>query len=140
MRGPCNSKFNRMSTIEQTKVNVFNPKLEGIQEKRRFLSALSRDLGPMIEEGVYDTVNEALLDLYRQQEGTEATFNTFREWKEMGYSIKKGERAFLVWGRPKDAQRVETHPDESGEADEYKFFPLAFLFSSNQVEKKGGEQ
>ena len=57
-------------------------------------------------------------------------FLTFKGWKEKGFKVKKGEKAFLVWGK-KRKKEVE----ENEEAKEFSFFPLAFIFSNAQVEQ-----
>jgi len=60
------------------------------------------------------------------------------KWKEEGLKVKKGSKAFLFWGKPKKGQKKTKEnikPGESSPEDEYKFFPLAYLFSDKQVEK-----
>ena len=46
---------------------------------------------------------------------------TFEQWQELGAHVRRGEHAYLFWGRP-----VTT---EAG----YKYFPIQFLFSREQV-------
>ncbi len=103
---------------------------QSIKEKRKELSALSRSVQMLVKEGAYDTVNEGLLDIY--SDGEELEFNTFKQWKGKGFSVKKGEKAFLVWGKPR--QVPVTEPDD--EEDEFKFWPLCYLFSEQQVERR----
>lgn len=109
--------------------------LTPIQEKREILKALSLRVGPLIEIGTFDSINNAIVDSYKTAEHQE--FKTFKQWKADGYFVKKGMKAFLVWGRPKGSQHEEQMEAE-GESDDSKFFPIAYIFSNAQVERKGG--
>jgi len=82
------------------------------------------------------TVNFMLLNhIYETDGATE--FNTFKQWKEQGATIKKGAKAFLIWGQPLSAQRQQEAEaqgkEPEGEDDEYSYFPLCYLFSDKQV-------
>lgn len=79
----------------------------------------------MVKEGLYSTVNERLAEMY-EEEGHEE-LNTFRQWLKLGYKVKKGEKALLLWGRPRRVKQ-----DESD--DEFKFFPVCYVFSEQMVE------
>jgi len=65
-------------------------------------------------------------------------FNTYKGWQKEGQKVKKGEKAFLFWGRPinknaeskEDIRKFEDIEDEAG-----KFFPLSFLFHKDQTEE-----
>lgn len=81
------------------------------------------------------TVNYMLLNHMYDTEGAEE-FNTFKQWKEQGATIKKGSKAFLVWGQPVGKQRAkeaQQKGQEAPEEDDYKFFPICYLFSDKQV-------
>ena len=84
-------------------------------------------------------INEGLIQFYSENE--ELEFNTFWEWKKKGFSVKKGSIAFLVWGKPKKLL-VSPKEDETEETegDEFKFWPIAYLFSEKQVEKTKKEK
>jgi hypothetical protein len=56
-------------------------------------------------------------------------FKTFHQWKALGKSILKGSKAFTLWGSPKEIN----HPDPEVEDDEFKYWPLCYLFSDKQV-------
>lgn len=75
------------------------------------------------------TVNELLIESYTDEENTE--FALFWDWKKKGYKVKKGSKAFLVWGRKRKIENKDAAEDEK----ETKFFPVAYLFSNAQVEK-----
>jgi hypothetical protein len=105
-------------------------KAEGINEKREHLSSLSREVKQLVATGEYNNINEALLSIYKEQTGAKE-FNTFWNWKNEGYQIKKGEKAFLIWSKPRNLKT--TQPDTT--KDEFKFYGLCYLFSDLQVDK-----
>lgn len=105
---------------------------EAIKEKRRQLIELSQCAKVLVKEGVFGSVNEALLAMYADDNKEIDEFNTIKQWNEKGYRVKKGEKAFLVWGSPRQAEQV---PDGSSEPEEYKYWPVCFLFANTQVYK-----
>jgi len=54
--------------------------------------------------------------------GEAAEFKTFDQWKNEGATVRRNEKAFVIWG-------------QLMEAKEYTFFPLVYLFSDLQVYK-----
>lgn len=78
-------------------------------------------------------------------QGEKKEFKTFHEWKAEGASVKKGEKAFLIWGQPRkgvkygeEAEQAANAPKEQQTeaerlAQQYEFFPLCYLFSEDQV-------
>jgi hypothetical protein len=117
--------------------------LATIEEKRKFLRKLSDSVSSLVEAGEFNNINEAVIDTF-YKDGDHTQFKTFNDWKTEGYSIIKGSKAFLVWGKPKrvqDSEKAkEQGKDEPTEDRERDFFPLAFLFSNAQVEVKKGEK
>jgi len=111
------------TTTEEKKVNPKREILKRLSRKAKVIRELMED-----PEGV--TINEILIDEFYTKDGHEE-FNLFWQWIKKGYKVKKGEKAFLVWGRKRKAQNNE--PKE-GDKDEFSFFPLAFVFSNLQVE------
>ena len=107
-----------------------NTKLSEIQQKRERLRKLSQAVKPLVEEGEYETINEALHNEIYLPEGHE-TLNTFNGWKKEGYRIKKGEKGLLFWGKPRDLSKNEEGEDEK----EDTFYPISYLFSNLQVTK-----
>lgn len=89
-------------------------------------------------EALEMTINEILLKIiYDTKEVKE--FNTFHQWKERGYTIIKGSKAFLIWGQPVNKQKKDKAKEqgkEPEEGDEYEYFPVCYLFSDKQVYKK----
>lgn len=84
--------------------------------------------------GMEETPNELLREYYAQAGHTE--LKTYKEWKQAGFYIRKGEKAILLWGHPKpsrlakEAAKQAGKPEEEAEND---FYPLAYLFSNKQV-------
>lgn len=80
------------------------------------------------------TVNQMLLKMHAQESGAKQFFR-FNEWKEKGYSVKKGEQSFRIWGSPIKAGK--TTDDQAAENDaekKYKFWPMCCVFNEFQVE------
>ena len=103
-----------------------------IIEKRKVLISLSEEARAIREERDEDcTINHILItEFYQNDENT--TFKTFGEWRKAGFSIIKGSKAFLIWG---SKRKVEKQNENSEEPDQYKFFPVCYLFSNAQVKK-----
>lgn len=116
-----------MNNQEQTE----DKKLTPIQQKRKELRELSNQLKQELEEG--EKLNDAIIERYKEENPEIESFNTYNGWKKEGYQVKKGEKAFLVWGRPKNIQEGESaQPTDDGDEDR-DFYPVAFIFSNLQV-------
>ncbi|WP_372744282.1 ArdC-like ssDNA-binding domain-containing protein [Lutibacter sp.] len=116
----------------------------GAQDKKEQLKLLSlqaRELkqhlinkAPTLEQAeAIDSlrVNDIIIDhFYKDDNNTE--FHSYKGWQELGYQVKKGSKAFLIWGRKRE--NISQEQASAEEKDQYKFFPLAFIFSNNQVE------
>lgn len=94
------------------------------------LSNKAREMREELEELEGETINSIVID-YFYKDINHQQFETYRQWRELGYQVKKGSKAFVIWGRKRKAQKQEKEKEEK---DEYKFFPLAYLFSNAQVE------
>lgn len=115
-------------------------------QKREQLKVLSRTLVAKRDAGEYmgnedDTVN-GLLRFHYACQGC-SNLKTFKEWKEAGYVVRKGEKALLIWGTPviskTEKERIaelkkQGKEEEAKEAKE-DFFPLCYLFAESQVHK-----
>lgn len=109
------------------------------QEKRENLKAISKVAQMAIKNEATDaaTVNEFVIDLYKKENPGIEEFNTFHQWKDQGFSIKKGSTAFVVWGSPRKGKLENpVKLDDGTEDDEFEFFPLCYLFSDKQVEER----
>lgn len=128
-----------------------SPKLQEKREKLIALSAQAKKLrqqkinnAKTPEEAAYwasRTVNYMLLH-HIYTEGSSTRFETFNEWKAQGATIKKGAKATIIWGQPRQGvatleQKIEaapnTTPTDENTTEEYEFFPLCFLFSEDDV-------
>ncbi len=97
-----------------------------IQAKRRELKLISKPLTELKTNGDIKTINEGLKAIYGKQGHQE--FKTFEQWERLGMRVKRGQKAFYLWG----SQTTKTII-ENGQKKEIKFFPLVALFSDLQV-------
>jgi len=114
-------------------MNKNNPfaKAKGIKEKRAILKALSKG-AKMSAKMMGLTVNDVLIINYSNKNHQE--FHTFMDWKEKGFMVKKGAKAFCVWSSPiKGKVKNKEGEKEEGET---KYFGIAHLFSNYQVKKE----
>lgn len=105
-----------------------------MKAKREHLKYLSNIIKMAVKEGMYSTVNEGLVDLYNKDGHTE--IHSFKRWLAKGMVVKKGEKALLLWGEPRKAPNKEKQ--EPNDKDEFSFFPLAYVFSNQQVKPLNG--
>ena len=91
-----------------------------------------------MKEGIIGTTGRSLT--MQTDDGKEITMlepepiHTFQTWKELGYSVKKGEHAIAkikIW-----KYRIEEIKNENGEKEESGscFMKTAFFFKKDQVE------
>ncbi len=103
-----------------------------IDEKRSYLKELSKPIKSLVKEGMFNSVNEGLKEMYNESGHT--TLKTIQQWNKKGMRVKKGETALLLWGSPR---KIELENNESAKVDEMNFFPICFVFSQKQVQKGG---
>ena len=106
-------------------------------EKRNKLKHISKIAIANFElnGGICNTVNEMIL-LYIYNIKNNLQFHSYRAWQEKGYQVKKGSKAYLIWGRPlKKNKDKDKKPEDKDKLKETDFFPVAYIFSSQQVEK-----
>lgn len=135
--------------VEDAK-KAMTAKQQAAQEKREWLRAISadfqaqRELMEMTGAEYIPTINEMLHAYYaKQAEITE--LNTFDQWKEKGYQVRRGEKAYLFWGKPKSRQQPQAEPseEESEQAQQVEpttakkddYYPLCYLFDISQCHK-----
>lgn len=120
-------KSKKVTTTETTPTPEQKPLTEKqifIRQRRQELKELSKKLQlQALEHGLKTSTNFLLRQWYASDGHKE--LKTFEQWKEQGFSVRKGEKALLLWGKP------QTKQNESEESTE--FYPLAFLFSQQQV-------
>ncbi|HRN79975.1 MAG TPA: ArdC-like ssDNA-binding domain-containing protein [Ferruginibacter sp.] len=98
-------------------------------QKRQALKEISAPFKMMMKEGALNSINEGIVKMYASQGHT--ILKSFNAWKKEGYTVKKGEKALLLWGSPVKNEKAEKAEDGKDET----FFPMAFVFSNLQVEK-----
>lgn len=115
----------KKTTIENPAVQNATPEIKNpVNEKRQQLKDLSQALKPAVTNGDFPNLNSALLDYYKRTSGA-TTFHTLQGWNKLGYTINKGSKSFLIWGKP---VKVSADTPEA-----YEYFPVSFLFNENQV-------
>lgn len=100
--------------------------------KRKSLIELSKFVRMGVKTGAYDSVNEGLKEIYQETNPEIEEFKTFWQWKEEGATVRKGQTAFLIWGQPRKVSQV---PEGATEPEEFKYWPLCYLFANTQVYK-----
>jgi len=99
-------------------------------EKRQVLKTLSN---AVIQAAKFLNVEAPVNDLlfwFAYDPDDVRTWKSFNGWKREGFTVRKGAKAFPVWGHP----QTFTKTDDAGEHED-SFFPLAFLFNEKQVYK-----
>lgn len=126
-------------------------KQQAAQERREWLKAISADfqaqqkIMELTGADYIPTINEMLRAYYEKQANI-TELNTFDQWKEKGYQVRRGEKAYLFWGKPKSRQQQPQEPseDEQGEqaqqvepltAKQNEYYPLCYLFDISQCHK-----
>ena len=113
-------------------MNKDNSKIEQYKANRKALIQISAGLKILVKSGAIDSINEGLKEIYEASDSNIEEFRTFWQWKDEGYTIQKGAKAFLIWGQPRKGSQVA----EGGEEPEdYKYWPLCYLFANTQVYK-----
>lgn len=109
------------------------------QAKKSKLIKLSQEAKAIqtfeLETGEDDrNINSILIDdFYTDSENT--IFKTFHDWRKENKKVKKGEKAFLVWGSKKKNNQDKPEEKEQNTEDlTYSFYPICYLFSNAQVE------
>ena len=102
--------------------------------RRKALSDLSRLIKPLVQAGQFDSVNDGLLHTYREETG-QSVFHTFRDWRERGCFVNKGETGYPIWSRPMALQDKPEGADETETSSkpERRVFRMAYLFHYGQV-------
>ena len=98
-----------------------------MKEKRAKLKEMSTEAKILLDTGKVCTINEGLKILYTMQ-GHEK-LKTFKQWKEEGFNVRKGEKALLLWAKPLHVLKEQPEPEGA------PFFPVINVFSFQQVER-----
>ena len=105
------------------------------QARRKQLSDLSHKLkisNLLILQNADININDLLIKYYEKIAGHALELNTYEQWRERGYQVKKGAVSFMVWGKPlKHQPKNDTQPEtDKDEPDD--FFPVCHLFDISQ--------
>ena len=120
MKNVMNQKVASKELVEVSE----STKSKKIAELRSWLKAWCGELDAMASSEGREMVpaNQLLREAYGVKEG--AKLHTFEGWKRRGGQVRKGEKALLFWGKPREGQ---------------SWCPVVFLFAASQVAfKKGG--
>ena len=107
-------------------------KKEQYKANRAALIQLSAAIRILVKAGAIDSVNEGLKEIYEKADPNISEFRTFWQWKDAGYTITRGSKAFLIWGQPRKGSQVA---EGATEPEEYNYWPLCYLFANTQVFK-----
>lgn len=106
--------------------------------RRKQLSELSHQLKianlMLMQMDASITVNDLLIRYYEKQAGAPLDLNTYEQWRERGYQVRKGSVSFMVWGKPLNTKKKKEDPDNPDTNEEGKedFFPVCHLFDKSQ--------
>jgi len=115
----------------ESKVTELSEKKQGYKEARAKLKSLSAQVSTDVKNGKYQNINTAIYEeIYRAEGHTE--LKTFWDWKKEGKSVLKGAKALVLWGSPRKG-KVKDATAEGTEGEEYDFWPIAYVFSNQQV-------
>lgn len=111
----------------------------------------------LMKEGVIGTTGRKMMVQYTDDDGQESVvemmepeqIHTFKAWKDLGYIVRKGEKArarFTIWNfsnRVSKAKRAELEAagvmPEDVEGSGHYFMKQACFFAASQVQKIGEE-
>jgi hypothetical protein len=99
--------------------------------KRAELTAIVKTAGIKKSNG---SVNAQLMQMYIRAT-SQTDFRTFLQWKEAGFKVKKGEKAFGLWSRPLADLKTQKNPDAVPYEDDYSRHFVCNVFHRGQVEK-----
>lgn len=120
------SKVQEVATKELVEVSE-STKSKKMSELRQQLREWCNELDAMASSEGRELVpaNQLLREAYGLKEG--AKLHTFEGWRRRGGNVRKGQKAFPFWGKPREGQ---------------SWCPVVFLFAASQVAfaKKGGAQ
>ncbi|MEI7594496.1 MAG: ArdC-like ssDNA-binding domain-containing protein [Bacteroidota bacterium] len=120
-----------------------------IYKKRLVLSSISRKVKQIKDAKIRNAQsdNEAifwgsrttnqLLMMFLYNKNKDLVFKKFNDWKAENKTVKKGEKAIMVWGQPSAIQK-QKEAERKGEdfdpnSEDRSLFPICFLFSNLQV-------
>lgn len=107
------------AAIASRNANNSQSELSKMQQYRLQLKSITGKLREMAQtSGRKATCNQLLRECYQL---TNSELDTFDGWTAKGGRVRKGQHAYLFWGKPTQS--------ENG----YDYFPIQFLFAREQV-------
>lgn len=118
-------------------------------ERRDWLRGISAQLQAQRDlmelQGIFPlpTINDMLHELYKKENAV-TELNTFDQWKEKGYQVRRGAKAYLFWGKPRSRQAEPEQTDQEQDeqnpttkaAKQPDYFPLCYLFDISQCHRE----
>jgi hypothetical protein len=136
--GIINTSIDDQKSNETDKVET---QKRPIEIARDLLKSHSHEVKDLVEAGMFETINDAIIGTV-YKDATNQDFKSYKEWKKEGFQVRKGEKAFLLWGRPKEHQlegdKLETDKAKKETKNEIhdSYFPVAYVFSNAQLEAR----
>ncbi len=97
--------------------------------RREQLKALSQTIKPLVQCGMFNSINEGIQESYIEETG-QTLWHTFHEWKDEGFNVVKGQHGFPVWATPRKLKK-DTDTDK---ATGRTWYPIAYIFHAGQVQ------
>lgn len=69
------------------------------EEKKGLLKSVSIQAKELIELGTTEAENVNAVLISWLTNGEHKEFNSFHQWRKLGYKVKKGEKAVFVWSK-----------------------------------------
>ena len=108
------------------------------REELRQLSKQLKDLNKIaVARGV--RVNDLLIDYYNEAFHT-TELNTYEQWKEKGFQVKKGSVSYMVWATPRTIKVKHKEDPIAEPKDINDFFAVCHLFDVSQVVRIENQQ
>lgn len=88
----------------------------------------------LVEQGILETTGEKVKTVEGKEIELPEPIHTFQKWKQLGYSVKKGEKAiakFPIWKHTSKMVEVDGEEEEKTNM----FMKSAAFFKFSQVEK-----
>ena len=95
-----------------------------IFEARQELISHSNQVRKLVEKGKFSTINEAIRETVYQVQGF-TDLRTFDQWKESGFSVKKGSKGLPLWSEPQ--------PTPADGDKKFSAFRVTYYFAAEQV-------
>jgi len=120
----------KVKEISETRKNLIANSViaRAMKKEKEILAANERELEFWQSRTINEIIKEDIYNL------TDVELKTFKQWKKEGATIKKGSKAFALWGQPLQAtaKSKESQPEETEES-KYEYWPICLLFSREQV-------